>query len=90
MTRLCPLTLGVAERQGNLLDDMSEFCDRALAKVSIYVFLHRERDRLLPDDAFADLFAENGRRSLALRRRRRQIISYKPDGPGRRGLKKVL
>jgi transposase/IS5 family transposase len=47
-----------------LLDDMSEFCDKSLAKDSIYSFLRRERDRLFPDDAFADLFAENGRRSV--------------------------
>jgi transposase/IS5 family transposase len=47
-----------------LLDDMSEFCDQSLAKDSIYSFLRRERDRLFPDDAFADLFAESGRRSV--------------------------
>jgi len=58
------MTLGVASRQGSLLDDMSEFCDQSLAKDSIYSFLRRERDRLFPDDAFADLFAENGRRSV--------------------------
>ena len=58
------MTLGVASRQGSLLDDMSEFCDKSLAKDSIYSFLRRERDRLFPDDAFADLFAENGRRSV--------------------------
>ena len=58
------MTLGVASRQGSLLDDMSEFCDKSLAKDSIYSFLRRERDRLFPYDAFADLFAENGRRSV--------------------------
>jgi len=58
------MTLGVADKQGSLLDDMSEFCDQTLAKDSIYAFLHRERDHLFPDDAFADLFADNGRRSV--------------------------
>src|ERR1017187_1008235 len=57
-----PMTLGVADRQASLLDDMSEFCEKTLAKDSIYAFLHRERDRLFPDEAFADLFADDGRR----------------------------
>jgi len=58
------MTLGAADRQGNLLDDMTQFCDRTLAKDSIYAFLHRERERLFPDEAFADLFTEDGRRSV--------------------------
>jgi len=37
---------------------MSEFCEKTLAEDSIYAFLHRERDRLFPDEAFADLFAD--------------------------------
>ena len=59
-----PMTLGVADPQGNLLDDMSTFCDKTLAPDSIYVFLRRERERLFPDSAFADLFAKEGRRSV--------------------------
>ena len=58
------MTLGVADPQGNLLDDMSEFCDKTLPADSIYAFLHRERERLFPDEAFADLFADDGRRSV--------------------------
>jgi hypothetical protein len=50
------MTLGVADRQGNLLDDVSEYCEKALAPDSIYAFLHRERDRLFPDEDFADLY----------------------------------
>jgi len=42
------MTLGVADRQASLLDDMSEFCEKTLAEDSIYAFLHRERDRLFP------------------------------------------
>jgi len=58
------MTLGVADPQGNLLDDMSAFCDKTLPADSIYAFLHRERDRLFLDSAFADLFSDEGRRSV--------------------------
>src|SRR5438105_950306 len=59
-----PMTLGLAERQGTLLDDLNRFCEEALADSSVYVLLHRERDRLFPDELFADLFSERGRRSV--------------------------
>ena len=58
------MTLGLADRQGNLLDDVELFCDETLNERSIYAFLHRERDRLFPDEEFADLFDETGRRSV--------------------------
>ena len=58
------MTLGVADPQGNLLDDMTAFCDKTLPPDSIYAFLHRERERLFPDEAFADLFSDAGRRSV--------------------------
>jgi hypothetical protein len=58
------MTLGVANKQGDLLDDVTRFCDETLDEHSIYVFLHRERDRLFPDEAFADLFDGKGRRSV--------------------------
>lgn len=58
------MTLGVASRQGDLLDDVTRFCDERLDERSIYAFLHRERDRLFPDEAFADLFETRGRRSV--------------------------
>ena len=58
------MTLGVADPQANLLDDMSAFCDKTLPPDSIYAFLHRERERLFPDSAFADLFSDEGRRSV--------------------------
>ncbi len=51
------MTLGVADMQGDLFDDVNRFCDEALAENSIYAVLHRERDRLFPDELFADLFA---------------------------------
>jgi IS5 family transposase len=43
---------------------MSQFCEQTLAKDSIYSFLHRERSRLFPDEAFADLFSGRGRASV--------------------------
>jgi len=58
------MTLGMADKQGDLLDDVTRFCDETLDKDSIYAFLHRERDRLFPDEAFVDLFDESGRRSV--------------------------
>src|SRR5665647_3339008 len=58
------MTLGMADKQGDLLDDVTRFCDETLDEHSIYAFLHRERDQLFPDEAFADLFGELGRRSV--------------------------
>ena len=58
------MTLGVTNKQGDLLDDVTRFCDETLDKQSIYAFLHRERDQLFPDEAFADLFDDKGRRSV--------------------------
>ena len=58
------MTLGVANKQGDLLDDVTRFCDETLDGQSIYAFLHRERDQLVPDEAFADLFDDMGRRSV--------------------------
>lgn len=58
------MTLGKLSSQSNLFDDMSQFCEKTLPKNSIYAFLHRERNRLFPDDAFEDLFSLAGRRSV--------------------------
>ena len=58
------VSLGMADRQPSVLNDMDRFCDEALAENSIYALLHRERDRLFPDEMFADLFADRGRRSV--------------------------
>jgi hypothetical protein len=57
----CQVTLGQADRQGDLLDDVTRFCDDTLPETSIYSVLHRERDRLFPDEMFADLFCATGR-----------------------------
>jgi Transposase DDE domain/Transposase domain (DUF772) len=58
------MTLGMAERQGDLLDDVNRFCEQMLPESSLFVVLHRERDRLFPDEMFADLFSDRGRRSV--------------------------
>lgn len=58
------MTLGLAQRQGDLLDEVTRFCDDAVADDSVYALLHRERDSLFPDEFFADLFTSTGRRSV--------------------------
>jgi DDE family transposase/transposase-like protein DUF772 len=60
----CGVSLGMADRQPSVLNDVDRFCDEALAENSVYALLHRERDRLFPDEMFADLFSELGRRSV--------------------------
>jgi hypothetical protein len=58
------VTLGRAERQGDLLDPVIRFCEQAVAEDSVYALLHRERDHLFPDEFFSDLFTDRGRRSV--------------------------
>ena len=58
------VTLGRADRQGDLFDEAARFCEESLPGNSIYRFLARERDRLFPDELFADLFCDRGRRSV--------------------------
>jgi hypothetical protein len=58
------VSLGFADRQADLLDDVTRFCDESLPEGSIYRLLHVERDRLFPDEMFADLFHDKGRRSV--------------------------
>jgi len=58
------VTLGYADRQIDLLGDVTRFCDEKLPESSIFSVLHRERDRLFPDEMFADLYDGRGRRSV--------------------------
>ena len=58
------MTLGRADRQGDLLDDVNRFCDEALPENSVFALLCREREALFPDELFADLFSDRGRRSV--------------------------
>jgi Transposase DDE domain/Transposase domain (DUF772) len=60
----CGVSLGMADRQPSVLNDVDRFCDEMLAENSMYALLHRERDRLFPDEMFADLFSDKGRRSV--------------------------
>jgi Transposase DDE domain/Transposase domain (DUF772) len=58
------VTLGRAGHQRDLFDEVARFCEATLPENSIYGFLARERDRLFPDELFADLFSDQGRRSV--------------------------
>lgn len=58
------MTLGVAPRQADLFRSTTGFCEARVAPESIYGLLHRECHRLFPDEMFADLFTEVGRRSV--------------------------
>ena len=58
------MTLGLAPRQADLFRSTAGFCDGRVAPESIYGLLHRECHRLFPDEMFADLFTDVGRRSV--------------------------
>jgi hypothetical protein len=58
------MTLGLAERQGRLGNVAVARCEAELPERSIYRLLHAERDRLFPDELFADLYIHHGRRSV--------------------------
>lgn len=58
------MTVGVAPKQADLLKGTAAFCDGRVGEDSIWSVLHREGHRLFPDEMFADLFAEVGRRSV--------------------------
>jgi hypothetical protein len=58
------VTLGLTPRQADLFRSTAGFCDGRVAPESIYGLLHRECQRLFPDEMFADLFTDVGRRSV--------------------------
>jgi Transposase DDE domain/Transposase domain (DUF772) len=58
------MTLGLAERQGRLGNVAVARCEAELPERSVYRLLHAERDRLFPDELFADLYVHHGRRSV--------------------------
>src|SRR5216684_7015534 len=58
------MTVGVSPVQADLLKGTAVFCDGRVGEDSIWAVLHRECHRLFPDDMFADLFADTGRRSV--------------------------
>jgi hypothetical protein len=58
------VTLGRAPRQTDLLRSTVDYCESRVAAESIYGVLHRECFTLFPDEMFADLFTDVGRRSV--------------------------
>jgi hypothetical protein len=58
------MTLGLAPGQADLFASTAAYCDQRVAPDSIYGILHWECFRLFPDEMFADLFDEVGRRSV--------------------------
>ena len=58
------MTLGLAPKQADLLRTTVSFCEGRVAADSIYGVLHRECFTLFPDEMFADLFTDVGRRSV--------------------------
>src|SRR6516225_2284652 len=58
------MTLGVAPRQADLFRSTAAYCEGRVAPDSIYGILHRECFTLFPDEVFADLFDDAGRRSV--------------------------
>jgi len=56
--------LGRTPAQADLLRSTANFCEGRVALDSIYGVLHRECFNLFPDEMFADLFTDVGRRSV--------------------------
>jgi Transposase DDE domain/Transposase domain (DUF772) len=58
------MSLGLSPRQQDLIATTTGFCEPLVAPDSVYALLHRECHRLFPDEMFADLFCDVGRRSV--------------------------
>jgi Transposase DDE domain/Transposase domain (DUF772) len=58
------VTLGRTPAQADLLRSTANFCEGRVAPDSIYGVLHRECFELFPDEMFAELFTDVGRRSV--------------------------
>jgi hypothetical protein len=58
------VSLGRAPAQADLLTTTANYCEGRVAPGSMYGLLHRECFRLFPDEMFADLFTDVGRRSV--------------------------
>jgi hypothetical protein len=58
------VALGRTPRQTDLLRSTVDYCQDRVAPHSIYAILHRECFALFPDEMFADLFTDIGRRSV--------------------------
>ena len=58
------MTLGQTPRQADLFRSTADFCAPRVRPDSIHGLLHRECLSLFPDELFADLFTDVGRRSI--------------------------
>jgi Transposase DDE domain/Transposase domain (DUF772) len=58
------MTLGMTPRQQNMFGSTVAYCQDRVPADSIYGVLHRECFTLFPDEMFADLFTDVGRRSV--------------------------
>jgi hypothetical protein len=58
------VTLGRTPVQADLLRSTANLCEGRVVPDSIYGVLHRECFNLFPDEMFADLFTDVGRRSV--------------------------
>ena len=58
------MTLGLTPKQGDLLRTTVGYCEPRVGTGSIYAVLNRECFGLFPDEMFADLFTDVGRRSV--------------------------
>jgi transposase len=61
------MTLGRAPTQESLHSSTREFCESQLGERSIYRVLAQQSHRLFGDDLFADLYVNNGRKSVSPR-----------------------
>ena len=58
------MSLGLTPRQSDLFATTTSFCESRVPADSIYGLLHRQCFELFPDEMFADLFMDVGRRSV--------------------------
>jgi hypothetical protein len=61
---LSGMTLGMTPRQQDMFASTVSYCEGRVPPDSIYGVLHRECFTLFPDEMFADLFTDVGRRSV--------------------------
>ena len=58
------MSLGKAPKQEEMYRSSRDFCEERLVETSVYRLLAKECHRLFPDERFADLFQDVGRRSV--------------------------
>jgi len=58
------MSLGRSPTQPDVFRSTASYCEGRVAPDSIHALLHRECFALFPDEMFADLFTDVGRRSV--------------------------